>query len=80
MYYVYVLQSIANPDRFYTGETPDLKRRLGEHNDGKSVHTNKYKPWKLYCYFAFHSHDTAKKFEQYLKTASGRRFLLKHCA
>lgn len=79
MHYVYVLQSLSVPDRFYTGETPDLKRRLQEHNDGKSIHTNKFKPWKIYCYFAMEDKSKAKAFEEYLKTASGRRFLKRHC-
>lgn len=79
MHYVYVLQSLLDPSRFYTGETADLRKRLGEHNAGKSVHTNKFKPWKVYCYFAFDTQEKAQKFEQYLKTASGRRFLIRHC-
>lgn len=65
MNYVYVLQSLSNVERFYTGETLDLKRRLQENNDGKSIHTNKFKPWKIYCYFAME--NNAKAFEEYLK-------------
>ncbi|MFM9889492.1 MAG: GIY-YIG nuclease family protein [Rickettsiales bacterium] len=41
MKYVYILQSEAEPDRYYTGSTTDLKRRYKEHNDGKSIHTKK---------------------------------------
>jgi putative endonuclease len=50
MYYVYILRSIAQPDQTYIGSTGDLKRRLAEHNSGKSIHTNKFKPWKLEAY------------------------------
>jgi putative endonuclease len=79
MHYVYVLVSLIDPERFYSGETVDLKNRLAEHNTGKSIYTNKFKPWRLYCYFAFSDTDKAKRFEQYLKTASGRRFLKRRC-
>jgi predicted GIY-YIG superfamily endonuclease len=73
-YFVYILQSINFPDRFYSGYTVDLQRRLDEHNQGKSIHTNKYRPWKIRDYFAFDDERRAKDFEKYLKTASGRAF------
>ncbi len=37
MHYVYVLQSEADPARFYVGLTTDLKRRFEEHNRGKTI-------------------------------------------
>jgi hypothetical protein len=39
MWYVYILRSINNPDQEYIGATADLKRRLSDHNAGKSAHT-----------------------------------------
>lgn len=78
MFYVYILQSIDNPDSFYIGFTTDLKQRLDEHNSGKSVHTNKCKPWKIKNYFAFDSEIKAKHFETYLKSHSGRKFCKNH--
>lgn len=54
MFYVYILQSINFPEHFYVGCTNDLKRRLKEHNNGNSVHTNKFKPWDLRDFF-YHS-------------------------
>jgi predicted GIY-YIG superfamily endonuclease len=44
MHYVYVLQSEDDPAHYYVGLTTDPQRRLYEHNSGKSIHTNKYKP------------------------------------
>ena len=79
MYYVYVLHSIKDRNRFYTGSTKDLDKRLYDHNLGKSTHTNKFIPWEIYCYFAFKDHLKAESFELYLKSASGRRFLKRHC-
>jgi putative endonuclease len=78
MYYVYLLKSIKFPKEHYTGFTEDLKQRFDAHNSGKSIHTNKFKPWKLIAYFAFELIETAKDFEKYLKTGSGKAFLQKH--
>lgn len=42
--YVYLLRSTSHPDQRYVGLTGDLKKRLAEHNAGKSPHTSKYVP------------------------------------
>ena len=47
MTYVYILQSEADLSKHYVGITDDPARRLDEHNSGNSVHTNKYRPWKI---------------------------------
>jgi len=78
MKYVYILQSEIEPDRYYTGVTTDLKRRYKEHNDGESIHTNKYRPWKLKTYIAFSDELKAEEFEAFLKTGNGRAFVKKH--
>ncbi|MDA7882463.1 GIY-YIG nuclease family protein [Akkermansiaceae bacterium] len=78
MFYTYILCSIENPNRHYIGFSSDLKQRLSEHNSGKCSHTAKYAPWKLHCYFAFENEATAKSFEAYLKTGSGREFSRRH--
>ena len=77
MYYVYLLRSIKNPQKTYVGYTTNLKARLQKHNEGGSIHTAKYKPWKLIAYFAFVNEKRAMKFEKYLKTQSGRAFAKK---
>jgi putative endonuclease len=74
MFYVYLLMSLTDPAQRYVGFTTDLKHRLKSHNDGASVHTRKYKPWKLVSYFAFDDERTARTFEFYLKSGSGRAF------
>ena len=52
-YYVYIVQSIPDPTRFYTGFTENLENRLKDHNSGKDPHTAKYKPWKIKTAIAF---------------------------
>ena len=76
-YYVYILQSENNPDRFYTGFTENLEARLKEHNSGKSPHTSEYRPWKMKTSVGFTDRQKALDFERYLKTASGRAFAKK---
>ena len=63
---------------FYIGITTNITSRLNDHNTGKSIHTNKLKPWKLLTYVAFADKSKAEKFEKYLKTGSGRAFSKKH--
>ena len=53
MKYVYILQNINFPDKFYVGLTNDLKRRFSEHNEGKETHSRKYLPWRLKTYIGF---------------------------
>ena len=76
-HYVYILQSINEPDRFYTGCTENLRSRLDKHNNGEVPHTSKYRPWALKTALAFRDRDRAVSFEAYLKTASGRAFAKK---
>jgi putative endonuclease len=76
--YVYILQSINLPDQLYIGWTADLRSRLAAHNEGKSVHTSKFRPWKIAFYAAFHSKEKAIQFERYLKSGSGTVFRTRH--
>ncbi len=78
MFYVYLIQSLANEEQRYVGTTSDLKKRIEEHNSGKSTHTNKFKPWRLVTYLAFDDQAKAEQFEKYLKQGSGHAFARKH--
>lgn len=77
MWYVYIIGSTISPEKEYTGATADLKRRIADHNAGKSFHTAKYAPWILLWYGAFPDKITALAFEKYLKSHSGRAFAKK---
>ncbi len=77
-YYVYILQSINNPDKFYVGYTTNIKNRLIKHNEGGVASTAKYKPWKIKNAISFVEKDKALTFEKYLKSHSGRAFAKKH--
>lgn len=73
MYYVYILKS-KKIEKFYTGVTSDLKRRMKEHNSGNSDFTAWSGPYELVWYGAFSSKEKAYAFETYLKSSSGFAF------
>lgn len=74
MYYVYLIQAVHFPEIRYVGYTLDVQKRFKVHNSGGSIHTAKYKPWRLVMYMTFLDELKAKEFEKYLKTQSGRAF------
>ena len=77
MKYVYFLKSIDRPEQTYVGLADDLRARLTAHNEGQSLHTKKYKPWRLVTYLAFSDEAKAVAFERYMKTGSGWAFAKK---
>jgi predicted GIY-YIG superfamily endonuclease len=74
MKHVYLIKSISNPEKRYTGIASDLGARLTAHNEGRSKHTSKYRPWRLITAISFTDAKKAQAFEHYLKTGSGRAF------
>lgn len=76
MYYVYILKS-SKSGKLYYGYTSDLKRRLVQHQQGKSIYTKGHLPIKLVFYAAFEKEKKAKDFELYLKSGSGKAFVYK---
>ncbi len=78
MKYVYLIQSIHHPRQHYIGLTNNLLQRLAAHNQGGSLHTSKFAPWRVVTAIRFADDQRASAFEQYLKTGSGRAFANKH--
>jgi len=74
VFYVYVLQSESD-DGLYIGFSTDLRRRLKEHEGGKSFATSYRGPWCLIYYEAYLEQEDAMGRERYLKSGAGRRFL-----
>ena len=75
---VYVIRSVKHPDRYYTGLTDNVERRLEVHNSGGSQYTAALRPWDLVAFTMFSDPASAAAFEQYLKTGSGRAFSKRH--
>jgi len=76
--YLYLLRSIPHPERRYIGSTDDVRRRLIEHDAGRSIHTAKFAPWPLVAVVAFTDDARAIAFERYLKSGSGAEFARRH--
>jgi len=74
MYYTYVIQS-QKSKRWYTGSTNDLRKRLNQHNKGKSTWTKDSIPWKLIYYEACLNEEDARSREKYLKSGIEKRYL-----
>jgi len=77
-HYVYILQSLSQPNQIYTGHTENLRNRLNDHNSGKVPHPSKFRPWIIRSATAFKDKRRAMAFERYLKSDSGRAFLHRH--
>jgi putative endonuclease len=78
MKYVYLLESVSYPGKRYIGITTDIKKRLQEHNSGKSPHTSKFQPWRIIVAISFTNDRKADDFEMYLKSGSGHAFTKRH--
>ena len=73
-YYVYILRS-EKDGKWYTGSTRDIRKRLDEHNTGKSTWTRGRGPFKLIYAEMCNNEDDAKVRETYLKSGMGKRYL-----
>ena len=73
-WYVYMLQSIGQLNRWHVGMTEDLQERLKVHNSGKVPHTPKFLPWRSEIAVAFRDNTKAATFEKYLKSQPGHTF------
>jgi putative endonuclease len=72
--FVYVLWSPSG-HRFYTGISEDPEHRAGQHNQGISKWTTRYRPWELVHVERFNSYTDARKRELLLKMQkSGQGF------
>jgi len=74
MYWVYIIESIR-VKRFYVGSTSDINKRIIRHNQGGSVWTRRYKPWRLIYTEKYKTKEIALKREKEIKSwKSGIKF------
>ena len=64
---VYILRS-ERFDRYYIGQTNNLKLRVEIHNSPKAKWTKRYQPWVLTYIEEFESRSSAVRRERYLKS------------
>jgi putative endonuclease len=74
MYVTYIIYS-SKIEKFYTGQTSDLDRRMEEHNRGKTSFSASGMPWKLLYFRYFESRSEAIKLESFIKKRGAARFL-----
>jgi len=74
MFYVYALKSKTR-NYIYVGLTNNLKRRIDQHNQGKSKTTKPYRPFTLIHSEVFETRPDARKREIYLKSGIGKEYL-----
>ena len=70
MYYVYVLKSLKDGN-LYIGVTANLRRRLREHNTGKTKSLRARRPLRLVFTEAYPSKRQALARERFFKTPAG---------
>ncbi len=73
-YYVYVLLSFKDHN-LYIGYTNNLKRRILQHNQGKTDSLRGRRPLKLIYYEAFLEKKDAQKKEKFYKSGRGHEVL-----
>lgn len=76
MFFVYVLYS-SSLDKFYVGETLDLKERIREHNEGKydSSFTKRTDDWELFYSINCENRSLARKIEKHIKNMKSKVYL-----
>jgi putative endonuclease len=75
-YYVYVLESMKDGKQ-YIGFTTDLRKRMEQHQQGKSFATAPRRPFTLAYYEACRTRSDAERREMYFKHSEGPRYLAK---
>jgi len=75
---VYVLKTVNQPVKYYTGLTSDVAERLIAHNAGRCPHTARHSPWAVDVVVQFTDERRAIAFERYLKSGSGGAFAKRH--
>jgi putative endonuclease len=73
MYFVYILKS-KKDNRFYTGLTKDIDRRIHEHNSGFVKATKSRIPFVLVYKEKVDTLQKARTKEKWLKSGEGREF------
>ena len=67
-----MLRSDGEENGYYVGLTSNVRARLASHNGGHCPHTAKRGSWQLHVVIGFSDEPTARQFERYLKSGSGR--------
>lgn len=72
--FCYILFS-SKLNKYYVGSTPDIERRLEEHNRGKEKFSSTGVPWILVYKEIFDELADARKREQQIKKQKSRKYI-----
>ena len=78
MYFVYIIYS-EKLNRFYTGTTNSIDKRINEHNSSyyPNSYTSKGIPWILKVHFTFEVSSHAYFAERFIKRMKSKKFIEK---
>ena len=76
MFFVYILEA-EKSKKYYIGQTQNLLARVKQYNEGKSLSTKAYIPWRLKWWQEFESRSEAMRIEKHLKSKKKRAQLEK---
>ena len=74
MYFTYILFS-ESKNKYYTGSTSDLMKRLLKHNSGHSRSTKAGIPWKIVYFEEYQTKSEAIKREYEIKRMKSRKYI-----
>jgi putative endonuclease len=72
--YCYILFS-RKLNKYYVGSTPDMERRLDDHNRGKEKFTRTGVPWELVYTETFEDLTIARRRELEIKKKKSRKYI-----
>jgi putative endonuclease len=71
MFFVYAISSLVK-DYIYVGQSDHVIKRFHQHNRGREKTTRLYAPFELISSWEFKNRKSARVFEKYYKTSSGK--------
>jgi putative endonuclease len=74
IFYTYILYSESH-NRFYIGQTSNIKDRLNRHNSGHEKSTKPFTPWKIIGHSEKNSRSEAMILEKKLKNLNSEDLL-----
>ena len=77
MFTTYILYS-KKLNKYYTGQTQDLPRRIEEHNRGKTSFMVRGIPWEIVYSMEFNTRAQAMLQEKHIKNRGAKRFLIEN--
>lgn len=72
MFFVYIIVSKSKGLRFYVGMTQNVKKRIAEHNSGRTKSTKGYITWELFFFESYNTRLEAREKEKYYKSGIGK--------